>query len=54
MRRRVELASEVSCEFIVMCGDCPETFEFVEEALDEVALGVEREVAKGVRFCDWP
>jgi hypothetical protein len=41
---------EVSCEFIVSCGDCPEMFEFVEEALDEVALGVEREVA---RACDF-
>ena len=55
MRRdKLNSGEEVSCEFIVSCGDCPEMFEFVEEALDEVALGVEREVSKGVRFCDWP
>ena len=41
---------EVSCEFVVSCGDCPEMFEFVEEALDEVALGVEREVARAWDF----
>ena len=36
---------EISCEFVVSRGDCPEMFEFVEEALDEIALAVEREVA---------
>jgi len=33
---------EVSGEFVVSCGDGPEVFEFVEEALDEVALSIER------------
>ena len=36
---------EVSSELVVSCGDAAEVLELVEEALDEVALAVEREVA---------
>ena len=32
---------EVSCELVIAGGDAPEVLEFVEEALDEVALAVE-------------
>ena len=32
---------KVSCEFVVSGGDAPEVFEFVKEALDEVALAVD-------------
>ena len=36
---------EISGEFVVACGDGAKVLEFVEEALDEIALAVEREVA---------
>ena len=32
---------EVSCEFVVACGDTSEVFEFVEKPLDEVALVID-------------
>src|SRR5260370_39127638 len=41
---------EISCEFVVSRGDCPEMFEFVEEALDEIALAIKREVARAWDF----
>ena len=37
---------EISCEFVVSRGDGPEMFEFVEEALDEIAFAIKREVAR--------
>lgn len=36
---------KISGEFVVACGDGAEVLEFVEEAFDEIALAVEREVA---------
>ncbi len=32
---------EVSCEFVVACGNTSEVFEFVEEPLDEVTLAID-------------
>ena len=51
---------EVSCEFVVTCGDTSEVFEFVEEPFDEVALaidlGIDRsldlDVSLGRDVCD--
>jgi hypothetical protein len=36
---------KISGEFVVTCGDSAKVLEFVEEALDEIAFAVEREVA---------
>ena len=36
---------EISGEFVVARGDGPKVLEFVEEALDEIAFAVEREIA---------
>jgi len=36
---------EISGEFVVPRGDGTKVLEFVEEALDEVAFAVEREIA---------
>ena len=33
-----------SGEFVVACGDAPEVFEVIDEALDEVTLAVEHEI----------
>jgi hypothetical protein len=41
----VNAGEEISGEFVVACGDGAKVLEFVEEALDEIALAVEREVA---------
>jgi len=41
---------EVAGEFIVSGGDGTKVLEFVEEALDEIALAVKREVARPRRF----
>ena len=38
---QAEGGEEVARELVVAGGDCAEVFEFVEEALDEVALAVE-------------
>ena len=35
---------EVSCELVISCGDGAEMFEFVEEALDQIALAIEAEI----------
>ena len=35
---------EICGEFVVAGGDCTKVFEFVEEALDEIALTIEREI----------
>ncbi len=46
--------ARISGEFVVACGDGSKMLEFIEEALDEVAFAVEREIAKpwgfAVRF----
>ena len=42
---QVDAGKEVSGELFIARGDAPELFEFVEEPLDQVALGIEREVA---------
>jgi hypothetical protein len=36
---------EISGKFVVACGDGTKVFELVEEALDEVAFAIEREIA---------
>jgi hypothetical protein len=41
----VNSGEEISGELVVACGDCSEVLERIKEALDEVALTVEREVA---------
>jgi hypothetical protein len=42
---QLNCGEEISGELIVTRGDAPKVLEFVEEALDEVAFAVEREVA---------
>jgi len=39
---------EVPCELVVAGGDAPEVFDFVEEALDEIALSVKREIDRAL------
>ena len=41
----MDSGEEVSCGLFVTRGDCPEVFDGVEEAFDEIAFGIEREVA---------
>jgi hypothetical protein len=41
---------EISGEFVVACGDGAKVLEFIEEALDEVAFAVEREIASTLDF----
>jgi hypothetical protein len=41
---------KISGEFVVACGDGSKMPELIEEALDEVAFAVEREIAKPVGF----
>jgi hypothetical protein len=41
----VDTGEKISGKFVVACGDCAKVFEFVEEALDEVAFSVKREVS---------
>ena len=36
---------KISGKFVVACGDGAKVLEFIEEALDEIAFAVEREVA---------
>ena len=45
---------EISGEFVVTCGDGAEVLEFVEEALDEIALAIKSEIADSRTLCDWP
>jgi hypothetical protein len=42
--------NKISGEFVVACGDSSKVLEFIEEALDEVAFAVEREIANPVGF----
>jgi hypothetical protein len=44
----MDSCEEVSSGFFVAGCDCPELFESIEETLDEVAFGVEGEVAWAV------
>src|SRR5260370_8113623 len=41
---------EISSEFVVARGDGPVVFDFVEEALDEIALAIEHEIAIALRL----
>ena len=41
----MDVGEKVSGGFFVACCNAPEVFDGVEETLDEIALGVEREVA---------
>ena len=41
----VKAGEEVSRRFWVACCDAPKVFDCIEEAFDEIALGIEREVA---------
>jgi hypothetical protein len=46
----LDAGEEISGEFVVACGDRTKVLEFVEEALDEVALAIEREIATARRL----
>jgi hypothetical protein len=46
----LDAGEEVSGEFVVAGGDGAKVLEFVEEALDEIALAVEREVTRARRL----
>ena len=41
----MEASEKVASGFFVACCNAPEVFDGVKETLDEIALGVEREVA---------
>ena len=41
----LDAGEEISGEFVVARGDGPKVLEFVEEALDEIAFAIEREIA---------
>ena len=41
----MESGEEISCGLLVACGDTSELLDEIEETLDEIALGIEREVA---------
>jgi hypothetical protein len=41
----LDTCEEISGEFVVACRDSAKVLEFVEEAFDEIALAIEREVA---------
>ncbi len=43
-----DCGEEVSCELVISGGDSPDVLEFVEEALDEVALAVERGIDRAL------
>ena len=43
-------SEEVSCEFVVSCGDTSEMFDLVEEAFDEVALFVDLRIDGALGF----
>jgi len=42
---QVQSREEVACGFLVARGDTSELLDIIEEAFDEVAFGVEREIA---------
>ena len=46
----MDASKEVSGGFLVACCDAPEVFDEIEEALDEIAFGVEREVAMALNL----
>lgn len=46
----MDACEEVSGGFLVTRGDAPEVFDQIEEALDEIAFGIEREVARALDF----
>jgi hypothetical protein len=46
----VNAGEKVSCELVVACGDGTKVLEFIEEALDEIALAVERKVTRRRRL----
>ena len=41
----LDAGEEISGEFVVTCGDGAKMLEFVEKALDEIALAIERKIA---------
>ena len=41
---------KISGEFVITCGDGTKVLEFIEEAFDEVAFAVEREIARSRGF----
>ena len=46
----LDAGEEISGEFVVARGDGTKVLEFIEEALDEVALAIEREIATARRL----
>ena len=41
----MQTGEEIACGLFITGCDAPEVFDGIEEALDEIALGIEREVA---------
>ena len=48
--RRLDPGEEICGEFVIAGGDGTKVLEFVEEALDEVALAIEREITTARRL----
>ena len=46
----MDASEETSGSFFVACCDAPEVFDCIEEALDEIALAIEREVARALNL----
>jgi hypothetical protein len=45
---QLDAGQEVSGELIITRGDATKVFEFIEEALDQIAFAIEREISRGV------
>ncbi len=45
---RLNSGEEISGKLVVTCGDGAKVLEFIEEALDEIALAVERKIASSL------
>ena len=41
----MDTGQEVSAELIIACGDATKVFEFIEEALDQIAFAIKSEIA---------
>jgi len=47
---QLDSGEEISSEFVVARGDGAVVFDFIEEALDEIALAIEHEIAIALRL----
>ena len=50
----LDASEEISSEFVVARGDGTKVLQFIEEALDEIALAVEVRSRRSVASCGWP